>query len=201
MKMIDISGPSGSGKSTYINATFDSNSIYQGYYKQNKSQISRSIGSIALLAKLFWLPIIDLGQMKWLFVQALNLDGSIYNKLNAFRNSILRFAMFPPKNSSLIVIDTGISHIPFILELGENEIKEYVVKFKYLLKSVDISLVVPPSQGELVNRLSRRGHGRVKSRENIISLAKKNIEIYNTYCETLHLENIKITLVKVNKEC
>lgn len=126
-----------------------------------------------------------LGKLCWIISKCKASGLTSPQKASALRNCIEKFGCyFLFKNDSKI-IDEGISHLPFILQLSSVDIIEFLDEFEKELRMIKINMMSSPSEEELVNRLLARGHKKVVDKESAISFARKNYQISKDYFSAL----------------
>ncbi len=190
--IIEVTGPPGAGKSTYIDRHLGDRIVYQGYSPSTGGRTGRVMRSIFFPIRMLASCRLSWKQFTWLMRMASRLDDGLIERINAFRNAWLKFSLKfdEPKagnavNSGAVVIDEGISHIPFIMELRKEQIDRFLELFGDELKGRLLVLMEPPSEEELLDRLRRRGHRRGGSEERLRRLARSNLASWRDYCKSL----------------
>ena len=121
--VIDITGISAIGKSTWLNNKKNKGIVYN-------SRLSTTFFSYRLRLVLDHFRLVNypslnlsLNNVFWLFMTSMRLNESYKIKFSVFRNCLLKFliqrdAIILSEKSygSVIFIDEGISHIPFLLQ-------------------------------------------------------------------------------------
>ncbi len=181
----EVAGPSGSGKSTFVKQTYPNKIIYHSYCPHNFSGLKRFYASAFGLFYLFAASALKRNQLLWIIKKSASLEDSIFHKINAFRNTVLKFYLAERYKGKEIVVDEGISQIPFLLHLSSDEIKEFVALFECHLKSKKIVFLAPPLKEELIFRLSERGHKRARSILKAEWLTNNNLRVYKDYTNML----------------
>ena len=164
-RVVELTGIPCVGKSTYIS--------FNNYHT-----IDELLDSSIIMNNAFYLfdliksgatPSLSIYDAFWLLRSSMKVRGSLFTKLNIFRNCILKFAYYSylsnrQKSKEDIVIDEGISHIPFLLQdqiNGHQVIEEFYSRFSDQLSCV--SVVCLNADVDTIERLKSRGHKRLKS--------------------------------------
>jgi hypothetical protein len=163
--IVEVTGIPCIGKSTYIR----SNNFRTIDDLLNSSKIMRNAVYLYFLAKSNILTSISICDMYWLFKSSMKVKVSVLTKLNIFRNCLIKFSYYSYLRNSQeisgnIVIDEGISHIPFLLQDQANYpqiLEEFYCRFSKQLSC--ISVVCLNANVDTIERLMSRGHKRIKS--------------------------------------
>ena len=76
--------------------------------------------------------------------------------------------------NSEVVVDEGVTHIAFNLELDSRKrMIDFLHVFQFFLNSTDI-IIITCNEKSLLNRLTRRGHKRLGTFENIDIFINRN---------------------------
>lgn len=198
MTVIEVTGPPGTGKTTYINQYFMGDFILLGGMPLCAGKFKRIFYSLFLPPYALAKGWISFRQIAWLFKMAMKYDESAFAKINAFRNSITKFCFsYFVRGKENILIDEGISHIPFVLGLGQIETIKFIELFQKYLNSIDILYIQRPSRKLLKMRILKRGHKRVNN-NNVDLFLDKMIDIDDNYKNALKAYPLKVTEVWEN---
>lgn len=194
-KVIEISGVSGSGKTVFVKSHFSGHFILLGGIPLSYGKFKRACYSIILPFYAFATGLLSFGQAYWLIQKAVRYDETVLSRLNALRNSISKFGyhFFTARANADCIIDEGISHIPFILELEKSEIYRFVNLFHQHLVQKSIIFIETPPKEILMERLMKRGHKRIRSEKDIEAFVEKNIRIARQYKEVLCTTGLDVT--------
>lgn len=187
-QVFEVTGVPCSGKSTLVRSwlRFDGYTILLGGMPLSFGPFKR--GSVSVFLSLYGLfkRSITIRQAWWLFSQAVRYDEKFFSRLNALRNSLTKFGYgYYKKKSGLILVDEGVSHIPFILGLSNESVDCFIELFRPQLEHLSIILVATPSDDTLRQRIITRGHKRVRSVKDVDSFIMKNKKIAEYYTEAL----------------
>jgi hypothetical protein len=180
--LTEITGPTCSGKSYYLSSL---------KYK-HVGYIYLPVGFLFLLTS----PIL----FYWLFIRCLRADRSLLLSFLVFLNVFakvgfslchIRFFKFKSKN---IIVDEGLSHIPFILMLNESDIDYFIKSFLPFLSNTKI-LMKFSSSNVISKRLKSRGHKRVKSKSDHIRFVNEHVRVQNQYCSYLKSYGLKFEII------
>ena len=163
--IMEITGISCIGKSTYIS----SNNFRTIDDLLDPSKIMSYAVYLFFLIKSNTMLSISIYDTFWLLRSSMKVRASILTKLNIFRNCLLKFAYYGylnnlQKSIEDIVIDEGVSHIPFLLQdqvNGDQVIEEFYCRFSNQLSCV--SVICLNANVDTIERLMSRGHKRLKS--------------------------------------
>ena len=172
MNLIEITGQPCAGKTSFVLNTlldnevkpFTNKSFYKIYY--------------------FFLGVIFLGlkKTKILFSWSLIEDVPFYFKINIFFNAVSKFGIFSyihkskNNNSMKILVDEGISHLPFLFL--KTDTKEVIDFITFGLRKTIVIYLSSPGHDIILNRLLNRGHKRLKFLL-LNSFTNRNREIEN----------------------
>ena len=160
--MIEITGCPGTGKSTLFPDTADISNVFLFFCFP------------VVFLKLF---IFHNLIFRYLFINALCLNRSFKYKLAFLYHSFRKFVVYFAYHNSDVVIDEGLSHIAFNLELNSSDrIINFFYTFRFFLKSTDI-VIVTCNEDSLFNRISQRGHKRLYTFKNLNMFIKCNKKV------------------------
>lgn len=186
--IVEVTGAPGSGKTTLIKSQFAKAALLNGPMPISYGAIRRVIYSVILPFYALASRAITIRQVWWLLKRTVIYRGNWYSKINAFRNSLNMFGycLFINSDKKTIVVDEGISHIPFILELDQEGIDEFIFLFHPNLKRIKIIFTATSlSDNALCERIFARGHRRVKSLEDARELVAENSKVAHLYKKAL----------------
>lgn len=195
--VIDITGISAIGKSTWLNNKKNKSIVYN-------SRLSTTFFSYRLRLVLDHFRLVNypslnlsLNNVFWLFMTSMRLNESYKIKFSVFRNCLLKFliqrdAIILSEKSygSVIFIDEGISHIPFLLQNQKNGldiIDEFFNRFSYILS--DLNVICLYSDADTFIRLKKRGHKRL--------LKASDKQVY----EFISMNKATLLIIKNNRGC
>ena len=194
MKIIEISGVPGSGKTTMLDSIRTSLPKNWDIFPNDSSSnytiniLKNKINSFFyLFIFMLFKPFYTFKLIKYLSIYFLKSKESIYSSLYLLLNILFKISYvffkikFKPKNN--VIIDEGISHIPFnMISYKSNQINIDAVKIwsflKDLTKNIDV-LILDISKKEAHNRIFARGHKRLKNKEDINNFLNLNNETIN----------------------
>ena len=186
--IIEVTGISGIGKTTFINNL-------KGKYIPYCSIKSRH--KFFAFISFFLLKIVSIRQIIWMFNCSISSNHiSIIFKLNIFRNLLLKFIRFEAafhasaSLSRIVLVDEGVSHIPFLIQDSKNLDKNldyFFTEFKAFLNQISLVVIDNDISDEVIcNRLLLRGHKRLAG--------------YSTKEFKLFIKNNRSTLNKIINE-
>lgn len=195
-KIIEVTGAPGSGKTSYIEKNFSGETVLLGGMPLPYGTIKRVVYSILLTAFAMATRSISFRQIWWLVKKFATYDETLFSRLNALRNSLTKFGYnFYTAKINSIVIDEGISHIPFILGLSNMELDCFIELFyKHLIKK-KIIFIQAPSGEKLNKRLIARGHKRIRAVKDAEEFVDINIRIAKHYKQALLDSGLDVTVI------
>ena len=184
--MIEVTGAPCSGKTTFIKMVYPNENILLGGMPLSYGHIKRLICSFFLSLYALLNKTISFKQTCWLLIKAANYDENLFSKINALRNSMAKFGyfLFKSKNNSILV-DEGISHIPFILGLEREDVDQFIMLFWHQLGKIRIIFIEASTNEKLKARVIKRGHKRVRAVKDVEDFVGKNAMIANYYKRAL----------------
>jgi len=140
---------------------------------------------------------ISLRQIWWLVKKSAKYDETLFAKMNALRNSMTKFgySVFYAHAKATLIIDEGISHIPFILGLENPEINNFIELFHKHLAEKSIIFIEVPLKEILIKRITTRGHKRVRTVHDAEAFVDRNIKIAEYYKQALIDAGFNVMLV------
>ena len=191
-KNCELTGVPGSGKSTYVIkeklTVQSSESLFPILYKlPYKAAVIFSELYLFLLG----FKVLSIIELNFFFKIAMREQVSISFKLNIFRNTLRKFAIYYltlRHYDSKVYIDEGISHIPF--SHTSSSFEEIFPIIEPYLKNTSLIYIRCTSDEELKRRLLHRGHSRLKfiSVEKLILKSRKveakMLEAYPLLCKS-----------------
>lgn len=195
-EVIEVTGSPGSGKTTWIRSFFSGQFILLGAIPLSFGTYKRVLYSIALSFYALSTGAISFRQIWWLVKKAANYDENLFSRVNALRNGMIKFGYhyFGSKNNSIIV-DEGISHIPFILGLKDEDIDDFIILFRQKMVNTKIFFIDAPKNKILSKRIVTRGHKRVRSENEAECFVKKNVKIAIYYKRALIDAGFDVTVI------
>ena len=171
MKIIELTGEPCAGKSTYLNSLskLDHFTLFCRQWLLNDLGITSKVNLLSPVIYelyMFYAGMRGIGHSRlfyfWLATQKLN--EPVLRRINIFRNIIHKYAIhYRVANSKCceeyLVVDEGISHIPYLFTGGLDKIEtSSLFNFPYekpwIIKlSLDIEIII--------SRLLKRGHKRI----------------------------------------
>ncbi|WP_160711837.1 hypothetical protein [Halodesulfovibrio sp. MK-HDV] len=133
----------------------------------------------------FFYLIIRPAKLFWIIRQCRDIHMSFLHKVSAVRNAIEKFGCYLLFRNRAVVVDEGISHIPFVFQFSADQISEFLIVFGSELQKISILLVPAPPEKDLVARLITRGHKKVTCSESAKSFARLNIIVSEEYLRAL----------------
>lgn len=194
---IEVTGAPCSGKSFFIENAFTGVVVLEGSIPKSYGPVRRIVFSFILIGYALVTASISIRQILWLISKVNIYNESIYARLNAVRNSLMNFGQELYRLfGKPILIDEGISHIPFILELKDEDIHEFVHAFSPHLENKVIFFVDEPQDKDILyERLASRGHSRIQSVENISEFVKRNSRVAAVYKKALLDAGLEIVII------
>jgi len=185
-EVIEITGAPCSGKTTFIKRVYPNEDILLGGMPLSYGYVKRLLCSIFVSLYALLSKTISFKQTCWVLIKAANYDENLFSRINALRNSMAKFGyfIFKPKNNSILV-DEGISHIPFILGLKREDVDHFIMLFWHQLGKIRIIFIEASTNEKLKARIVTRGHKRVRAVKDAEDFVKKNIMIANYYKRAL----------------
>lgn len=199
-KIIEVSGAPASGKTTFIERNFSDQFVLLGGMPLSYQPTQRIVYSIFLSCYAIATGSISLGQIEWLVKKSIVYDETIFARLNALRNSITKFGycFFKAHARNKLIIDEGISHIPFILGLEQTDIYDFIDLFYKQLTSVSIIFIETPTRDVLIQRIATRGHKRVRNPQGIEEFVDRNSRIADQYKRALLGSYLNVTFKQMD---
>ncbi len=194
-KTIEVTGSPGSGKTTFINQSFSDKVVLLGGMPLSYDTAKRILYSFLLSIYAIATGSISLGQIWWLVKKSAKYDETLFARINALRNSMTKFGygFFKAHAASALIIDEGISHIPFILGLENKEITEFIIQFRQHLLKKSIIFIESPPRDLLKNRIITRGHKRVRIAHDAEAFVDRNCRIAEQYKKALLDAGLDVT--------
>jgi len=121
----------------------------------------------------------------WIIRQCKDIHTSSLHKVSAMRNAVEKFGCYLLLRNRAVVVDEGISHLPFVFQLNASQISDFLTVFGNELQNISILLVPAPPEKDLVVRLITRGHKKVTCKESATSFARLNIKVSKEYLRAL----------------
>lgn len=184
INIVEVTGMPGSGKTTHIKSHFTKATVLDGAMPVSFGSLRRVLYSIILPFYGLITRSVTIKQVWWLITRTVSYRETLIAKINALRNclSMFGYRLFLRKlNERNIVLDEGISHIPFILELSETDINEFVALFHQSLARLTIVFIESPSTDVLRTRLIARGHKRIRSADDLDRFIVCNVRLAASY--------------------
>jgi len=198
-KIIEVTGAPGSGKTTFVKAVFPVGIILSGGMPQSYGTAKRILCSILLSGYAVATGKVGLRQLWWLMKRSAAYDETLFNRMNALRNSLTKFGhgVFTARTQETWVIDESISHIPFILGLEKAEIETFVDLFHPHLSEKHIIFIETPPMEILIERLTTRGHKRLRGVYHAEAFVERNRTIAVQYKQALLAAGLDVTFQEV----
>ena len=157
MNYVEITGQPCSGKTTFLagNSVFD---LKRQVLCQNSlSRILNFFRGVLYLG---------IGRLMILLAWSKKEEVSFLFRLNIFRNAVSKFGVFKylkdekTDSKSTNVVDEGISHLPFLFQ---NTHSSLILDFiSGELTNIGVIFLKSPGKEELIKRLKKRGHKRLR---------------------------------------
>jgi hypothetical protein len=182
-KTTEVTGAPGCGKTTFIQKRYSDELVLLGGLPPSYGASKRALYSFFFSVYAIVTGAINLGQVLWLVKKSATYDETLFARINALRNSMTKFGygFFKAQAKATLVIDEGISHIPFILGLEKDEISEFIKLFHQHLEQRKIIFVEAPPQETLIKRINTRGHKRVRKANEAEAFVIRNCRIAEQY--------------------
>jgi hypothetical protein len=192
-KVIEVTGAPGSGKTTFIKKEFENKEILAGGVPLSCGIGMKIFYSLFLCVYAVVTKSITPKQFLWLVKKSAKYNETLIVRLNALRNSTMKFGthFFLPNNDHKL-IDEGVSHIPFILELSDEDVDTFIRLFRRQLDKVTIVFITTPMKEVLMKRIATRGHKRVRQTNDTEGFVNKNIRIAEYYKKRLSMAGFDI---------
>lgn len=121
----------------------------------------------------------------WIIRQCRDIPLSFLHKFSAVRNVVEKFGCYLLFSKQAVVVDEGVSHIPFVFQLSAKQILDFLTVFRNELQNISILLVPAPPEKDLIVRLIARGHKKVTCKESATGFARLNIKVSEEYLRAL----------------
>ena len=196
--IIEVTGAPGSGKTTFIRSHFAGARVLWAF-PELSGVVPKALYSIFMFLWILVTGAITIQQLWWLIRKTHQYNEKLIFKLNAFRNCVLKFGYrFYETEGGFVVIDEGIAHIPFILELQKpKDIDEFITLFhQHLSHAIILFIEAPAGEKTLFERLYVRGHVRIETADETAAFIDRNSRVAVLYKEALQRANIEVTLIK-----
>jgi len=195
--VIEITGAPGSGKTTWIKLHFSGQFILLGAMPLPFGTYKRVLYSIVLPFYALVTGSINFSQVWWVVKKSAHYDETLFSRVNALRNTMIKFGYhyFKPKKNNSILVDEGISHIPFILGLKPKDVDNFIRLFHHHLEKIKIIFIGAPQNETLRKRIVTRGHKRVRSVNDAECFVNKNIKIAIYYKKALIDAGFDVTVI------
>jgi len=194
-KIIEVTGAPGSGKTTFIKKRFSDEVVLFGGLPLSYGTSKRILYSFFLSVYAIVTGAINLGQVLWLVKKSATYDETLFARINALRNSMTKFGygFFKTHVKAELIVDEGISHIPFILDLENKDIGDFLHLFRQHLVKRRIIFIVAPTRDLLRNRIITRGHKRVRTAHDAEAFVDRNCRIAEQYKKALLDAGLNVT--------
>lgn len=199
-RIIEVTGAPGSGKTTFINSAFANSTVLMAGMPLSFGAFRRILSSIFLPCHAIMAGAINIKQIWWLLRKSIKYDELFLAKLNALRNALIKFSYryFFSQTMPSVIIDEGISHIPFILGLDERDLNEFVILFSRQLAKIKIVFVNPPPKEILIERIITRGHKRVRHALEAEAFVEENCRIAAQYRKVLMYSGFDVAFISTD---
>lgn len=186
MNIIEITGSPCSGKSTLLESIniLDKNISVRTVYGNPYAKNNVFYFNFQKLFFCFWGFYVTSNQLRtFLLGKIYTSESHFIHQLRLVLQTFLKFGrqsyLSKKTSDKSILLDEGISHIPFNLFLTESEISEYLSLLPEEYKKIKVYCIFE-SELLLCARLENRGHKRVANNEMAIKdFIKKNNTVYN----------------------
>lgn len=196
-EILEVTGVPCSGKTTYINKVYPNEEVLLGGVPIEYNSAKRVFYSVFLIFYSLINGSLKLTQTWWLIVKAFEYNETLFAKMNALRNCMIKFGyMFFKKKNNPKLIDEGISHIPFILGLEGKDIDAFITLFRQHLKKIKILFIQTPTGKTLEDRIISRGHKRLRSAKDAQSFNDQNIRIAVYYEKALISSGFHVSVIE-----
>lgn len=176
--MRELTGPTCSGKTTFLKEN-----------RVNAVKISVAYAFIGFLQLLVFHP----KKGAFLLRKIWQADHRTWHRIRVFGHVFAKIGFYSLKGRtwSSINVDEGISHIPFILMLSEEDTIRFVRYFQTILEKIDI-LYFKVEEQMLRQRLLKRGHKRVKNERELNLFVANHMRIMGQYAAILTRHGINV---------
>jgi hypothetical protein len=129
----------------------------------------------------------------FLFKSSLNSHRTVYHKCAALYHSLIKLSQRNPP----LIIDEGITHIPFLFDLTAQETIDFAKLFKTYLSKTHV-IILKCDKDVLIERLVIRGHKRINKSdlEQVKMFVDTNLntvdnieKVYSDYCYAVTIIN------------
>lgn len=183
-KALEITGPTCSGKSFFL---------------MSESIIAIKVPVAYAILGLVWVTFLRPLALLFLLRGIWRSDKRIWQKIRVFCHVFAKFGYrFTHRGEeSQTAIDEGVSHIPFILMLPDNDILKFVDYFAKTLLQIEVIFCVTTEEN-IVSRLKARGHKRITNDSDLLLFQHNHVRVMHTYLSLLKERGVTLRLQNDN---
>ena len=148
---------------------------------------SRKASKLFFILGFFYCLIFRTKAFSLLLVKGCTSDRNLYFILTVLLNVYAKIGFFVYCKYSCrnVVVDEGVSHIPFILCLNEYETQKFVKSLDGIYNLINIKFI-KCDKNIILERLKRRGHKRVRTKTDLNQIWKSHVNIMDFYPDLLN---------------
>lgn len=166
----EVTGPTCSGKT----------------FRYRKAKCTKQASKLFFAFGFIYCLFFHFDAFRLLSVKSLRSDRSLYFITTIFLNVFAKigFIMYCKYSDRDILVDEGVSHIPFILWLDEKETNRLVNSLESIFSLIKVKFF-ECGHDIIIDRLQKRGHKRVRSKNDLECMWKNHVTIMNFYPNVL----------------
>ena len=155
----ELTGPTCAGKSTLL---------------RHDPRVSVKPQTIKFISGIIFVLFNSPRGFVWLLRHCFKSDRSAYHRLRVFVNVFAKFSTYLrySRQKKHLIVDEGVSHIPFILMLSNADIDEFLTIFSFVIKNIEIEFVRIES-ALLESRIISRGHKRIRNQSDLVFFCRE----------------------------
>ena len=178
-KYLEITGPTCSGKS------------YYAVNYPNAAKVNKLFFIIGICYTLFS----NYKAFSFLFKKCWHSDRSYFFSVNVGLNVFAKIGYFQFRKifKKKVILDEGLTHIPFILHLDMNETRQFIHLFEEILKHINVEFCFCDIE-IIESRLYHRGHRRVRNQSDFELFLQAHTALQTFYPDLL---SKKVNKIKV----
>lgn len=193
---LELTGAPCAGKSVFFESSSKSFRVNGGNVEKNGENMKLHHIAVRVIFFLFGCFYLLVHVRKLIFISAhvFKLNKA---RFSAFRNSIEKFGCYIIFRNKSVIVDEGISHLPFILQLkNDHEIMEFMNFFRKELSMISVIFLKENNFEILKSRLMFRGHKKINNTliEELNAFVFMNVKVSSIYASKLK-DSFNVTFV------